>query len=343
MRPTIPFAIIATIMLALAATAGAQQTTGKAEVREDKDKIVLENDHISVWFHGKKPFLKIFPAAPLNASDANATADAAFSFKFHQLVEYRDVDDDNLPTNAEILSSLNLEKAGQWTVETSEENGTVTLNLSVEAPVRLAGGLLQDSNVSIPDRTASISILFHISDVEKTVVVGNDTLTVPTNAVKYDLVVNQWPFADPADARLALEAIVSGDLAVDDLLGVEGAAVTGNGTEVGLVAWADTAEGIGTDGESVEVPVLTATSSAEVDGDGIEGASSATRLVHTFDAANLASLVYDPVIGVATVGGAGNPDETSDGGAGGLDVPGPAVILVAATIAGAALVTARRR
>lgn len=341
MRPHATIALLTAALLATTAFAVAQQEPEGPQAREDKDKIVLQNEEITVWFHGKKPFLKIFETTA--AENANASAEAAFTYKFHEVVEYRDLDENGLPAETEVLASLLLEKASGWEVETAEANGTVVLTLTLEAPVKLAGRLMQDDTVTVPtDRTARVALVFTISGEALTVDTGDANITVPTNAIKYDFVVEQWPFVDGAESRLALESQVTGGLQLEDVLGVNGANVAGNGTQLGVVAWTDTAQGVTTDGENVTVDVRTELEAM----DGAEAGANATgmtRLVHTYDAPDLASFVHDPVIGVASAGAADGEGGVTEGVGGGLDVPAPGVAFAAAAIAAAAVVMARRR
>lgn len=340
MRPHATIALLTAALLATTAFAVAQQEPDGPQAREDKDKIVLQNEDITVWFHGKKPFLKIFETTAAE----NASAEAAFTYKFHEVVEYRDLDENGLPAETEVLASLLLEKASGWEVETAEANGTVVLTLTLEAPVKLAGRLMQDESVTIPtDRAARVALVFTISGEALSVDTGDANITVPTNAIKYDFVVEQWPFVDGAESRLALESQVTGGLQLEDVLGVNGASVAGNGTQLGVVAWTDTAQGVTTDGENVTIDVRTELEAM----DGAEAGANATgmtRLVHTYDAADLASFVHDPVIGVASAGSGDGEGGVTEGVGDNLNgVPAPGVALVAAAIAAAAVVMARRR
>lgn len=340
-----PHAMIVTLMAAIVAAAplvGAQSAQTGAEVKEDGDKFVLVNEDITVWFHGKKPFLKVFPTS---AGEDNESA--AFSYKFHSVVEYRDLNGDDLPSNTEIVSSLSLERASGWMVETSEENGTVVLNLTLEAPVKTAAGVLPDG-VEIPtDQTARVSLVFTLSSETVTVDTGDANVTVPTHAVKYDFVVDEWPTAQGSDSRLALEARVTGTLDAADALGLSGAAVAdANATQTGFVAWTDNATGVTLDGEEVEVPVVTEIRGAADASDPLStSAENATtsRLVHTYDVADLASLVHDPFIGVASADGVDANDVAEGVRDAASKVPGAGLLLVAVATAGAALVAGRRK
>lgn len=336
MRFHATLSLLTALLLAATAATAMGADARKPEVRQGDDKIVLQNSDITVWFHGKKPFLQVFHTGSVNDSEVNATS--AFSYKFHEVVEYRDLDGNDLPSNTEVIASLNLEKASAWEVNTSEENGTIVLNLTLEAPVKLAGGVRNDDALAIPgDLTARIALVFTISEAALPVSVGNASLTVPTTAIKYDFVVDQWPSLGAADSRLALDAIVAGDLATAETLGVSGASIGANGTDVGFLAWTDTAQGVTVDGEALDVPVVTATESLA---EGDANATAYTRLVHTYDAADLASLVHDPVIGVASA----EPVESGSEGDGVQNpVPGIATPLVGLAALCAALLATRRR
>lgn len=329
MRTTI-LAISAALLVATLAGA-----TAKPALDEDEDKLVLANDHVRVWFQGKKPMLKVFPADA--ADEENATG--AFGYKFREIVEYNDVDGDGLPAKNEVVASLDLDRASTWSVAREVGEDNVTLTLTLVAPVRLGKdlGLPTDnatgnatSDVTLPGRDvpANVSIVFRIFETETTI----DNVTVPETAVKYDLVVASWPFVNAELNRLALEIKVTGDLEVDE----EGeATVEANGTAVGALTWVTTAVGNTTEGETIDVPVEVATAGDD------EGS---TRLVFTYDAPRLASLVHDPTVG--TTGGAGyetgGPTGTDGGESTGSGVPGPAFALVVAGIAAAAFGLRRR-
>ena len=303
---------------------------------EEDDKLVLQNDHVTVWFQGKKPMLKVFPTA--NATE-DGNVSGAYGYKFTDVVEYRDVDGDGMPSNNEVVASLNLDKASAWTVNRSETaEGGVVLNLTLKGPVKMgpkADGvpLPQDVNVTLPDRDADVGLVFTIHDGATTVQVGDANVTVPATSVKYDFVVNKWPFVDASTTRLALVMQVDGALEMETGEGVEGATVASNETQVGVLAWVTTAQGNTIAGEAVDVPVKTA---AKAEG-------NATRIAHTYDAPGLASLVHDPTIGVAPTQEAMEPSG-ADGASteGGNTVPGPAVGLALSGIAVVALALRRR-
>lgn len=330
-RTTI-IAIVAAFMLAMASTAVAKPP----QLSEDKDKLVLENDHVRVWFQGKKPMLKVFPAgAP---DEDNATG--VFGYQFRELVEYNDLNGDGIPDANEVVASLNLNKANAWNVTREEGEDNVTLTLSLVAPVKLGKklGLPTDNatsnvtdNLTLPgrDAPANVTIVFHIFESETTI----DNVTVPETAVKYDLIVGSWPFVNANLTRLALELAVTGDVEVDE----DGnATVASNETDVGALTWVTTATGNTTGGETIDVPVEVATAA---------GDEGMTRFVFTYDAANLASLVHDPTVG--TTGYTGEDGEgttsTSGGESSGSSVPAPAFLVVVGAIAVAAVAARWRR
>lgn len=291
-------------------------------VREDDDKFVLQNDLVSVWFQGKKPLLKVMPADVAGDARANNTT-LGYEYHFMNVVEYRDLDANGAPSNNEVVGRLKLNSASDWNVERSESDGNVVLNLTLEAPVQLGKDAVPQ-NVSLPNADARISLVFTIYAQETLLNASGLNVTVPANAVKYDFVVSQWPFVDGAN-RLALETLVMGELEMEEGEGVDSAVVAGNSSAVGALTWTTTAQGVLRNGSAVEVPVVT-TIAAEGEGQ--------SRVVYTYDVADLQTLVHDPTVGLS-------PEATGSAGAGGdgkSPVPlGPGVVLVALVAAGLVL------
>ncbi|HUR69077.1 MAG TPA: hypothetical protein VM370_07505 [Candidatus Thermoplasmatota archaeon] len=325
------------IGLVLATLAG-PALAAPPKMSEDKDKFVLQNDHVSVWFQGKKPMLKVMPAsAPEGAEAVNG-----FAYTFTSVVEYRDLDANGVVGANEVVASLDLHKASAWNVTSaSAPDGAVTLDLRLVAPVKLGKGDLVPEGAPValpngtplPTRDASIGLVFTIRDAATTIDAGGVNATVPATSVKYDFVVDSWPFVDAAQDRLALVSKVTGALEAQNATGVEGASVAANGTDVGALSWTTIATGNTTKGETIDVPVK-ATMEADAAGE--------TTLTYTYDAADLATLVHDPTIGVVPTEAA--LESAADTATGALkDVPAPGVALAAVGVAAAALVVGRRR
>lgn len=312
------FVAIALSVLLLAAFAAGGAAGKRPGATEDEDKFVLSNDHVRVWFQGKKPMLKVLPA--------NGSEEGAYEYHFTDVVEYRDVDGDGGPGAQEVVSSLNLNKASAWNVTRAEENGSVVLNLTLTAPVKLARGVELPQNVSLPSRDATVSLVFHIFEEETRIEAGNETVVVARAAVKYDFVVAQWPFVDAGQNRLALEALVGGVLDLGNE--TDEAEVVANETTVGALTWLSNATGTTADGATVDVPVRANVALEE---------GNMSRLVFTYDAPDLVTLLHDPTIGLS---GAGAPAESGDG-EGRSSVPGPGLVLVGLA-AGAATAFRRR-
>ena len=324
-KASIMLACAAALALALAATAGAQAPPSAPQAKVDDDKVVLSNEHVTVWFQGKKPMLKVFPSG--NES-------AGYGYVFTDVLEYRDLDANGVPSKEEVVSRLDLVKASGWEVETTEAEGEVVLNLTLTAPVKLAGGVLQDQDVQLPERDATVGLTFTLRSEDVVVDAQGVNVTVPRTSVKYDFAVLQWPFVDADANRLALDARVQGALDVDEEAALGSATVDANGTSVGALSWTLTAAGTLADGTEVDVPVK-----AHVQADG-----NATRLVYTYDAAGLATLLHDPTLGVlstALLESAG--DEAGALADLGKAVPGPALPLAAAGAGVAALALRRGR
>lgn len=309
---------ILTILLLALATIASPAAAKPPRLAEDDDKFVLENDHVRVWFQGKKPMLKLMPTADENAS---------YGYDFSSVVEYRDLDGDGAPSNNEVVSSLDLRAADDWEVARNETDGRVVLNLTLTAPVKLArGGLPTDA--ILDDREASVSLVFTIREGAATIDAGGVNVSVPATSVKYDFLVHQWPFANAELDRLALESRVHGDVELENATGLDAAEVLANGTAVGALSWTTLAQGDTTDGARIDVPVRAAVQS---DGEGL------TRITFTYDAAGLATLVHDPTVGVSPT-----PASLEGSGTDANTVPGLGVAAVAAVVGVAALATRRR-
>jgi hypothetical protein len=307
--------MLSAMLLAAFATGGA---AGKPGLEEDGEKIVMSNEHVRVWFQGKKPMLKVFPA--------NENDESAYEYHFTDVVEYRDVDGDGGPADQEVVATLNLNKASAWNVTRVEEEGSVTLNLTMSAPVRLGRGVDLPQNVSLPAEDATVSLVFRIFDEETTLDAGNETVTVARTAIKYDFIVSSWPFVDADANRLALETLVGGMIELEN--GTGAAQVSVNGTQVGALTWIQNATGTDAEGAAIDVPVRTTVALEE---------DNMSRLVFTYDAPGLSTLVHDPTIGTT---GESGPIESGAGGDNA--VPMPAVALVAIGAGAAALATRRR-
>lgn len=327
-----------TLALLCAFALAAPAVAAPPKAAEEDDKIVLQNDHVTVWFQGKKPMLKVIPAA--NASEGD-NASGAYSYKFTDVVEYRDLDGDGAPSDNEVVASLNLDKASAWTVERTEAEGLVTLNLTLAGVVKLGpkadktplpGG---GPNLSLPDREAAVGLVFTLREGAATIQAGDANVSVPATSVKYDFVLAKWPYVGGANTRLALVAHVQGDLeaAVDG--DVETATVAANESAVGVLSWLPTADGLDAEGKNVTVPVKTV---LKPDAEGF------TRLVHTYDAPGLASFVHDPTIGVTPTEESLEPSETSapQQGGGANKVPAPAAALALLGVAVVATLLRRR-
>lgn len=308
--------------LALAVTAVA----APPEAKEHDDKIVLQNDHVTIWFQGKKPMLKVFPTA--NASE-DGNVSGAYTYKFTEVVEYRDLDGDDAPSNNEVLASLNLEKASAWTVARSElDDGAIVLNLSLRGPVKIgpkAEGLpVSDAvNVSLPDRDADVRLVFTLRDGAATLDAGGVNLTVPGTSVKYDFEVAAWPLVDATNGRIALLSHVEGELDLGSDDDVQTANVGANDTRVGVLAWTPEAQGTDANGAAVDVPVV---ANARTEG-------NLTRLAYTYDAPGLATLLHDPTIGVTpTEESLQESGSGTDGQTGGNTVPALGLVGVLAAL-----------
>jgi hypothetical protein len=319
--------LLAVATLAFAGLASAAAAPPK--LTEDNAKLVLSNDQVQVWFQGKKPTLRVLPAA---AMDENATG--AFTYKFVDVVEYRDLDGNGAPSQGEVVASLNLDRADGWKVEKTQTDGAVVLNLSLNDSVKLAKADLPKPPVDLPvDQVAQVGLVFTLRGDDATIAAAPVVnLTVKATSIKYDFLVAKWPFVDAANDRLALETMVTGVAKDANLTGVDQAAVaTTNGTALGALSWTTTAQGTTAAGAPVPVPVRAALASAD---------AGQTSLAFTYDAPGLVTLAHDPTVGLAPAA------VQSTGGVAGSGIlkPSPAPELALAVgVAGLAALVLRKR
>ncbi|MHB8604790.1 MAG: hypothetical protein ACYDCK_05995 [Thermoplasmatota archaeon] len=341
MKPRSLVVLASLAALAFAATAAlpavAAGNSGPKQ-SEDSTKWVLDNGIVSVWFQGKKPMLKVFP---------NGTPSKSYQFTFDRVVEFQDTDNNNVPAESEVRAFLNLDRADGWAVKVDRTPTAVLLNLTLAAPIDASVGPV--GTVPLPKTnadTAEVSLLFHIYGAATKVPHGGSTIDVPAAAVKYDLVVTKWPWVAQSADRLALLADVSGIVAVGNANGdVVPATVATNGTSIGALSWARTAEGRA-GMANVSVPVVTNLSMqgpTNVANRTVANAS-ATRISWTFNAPSLDRVTYDPTIGLTDSAAALATNATSHT-VGGLlkSVPAAPLAFALGAIALAAVVTRGRR
>ncbi len=317
--------LMTTLALAIAPLAGAAAPSAK--VSEDKNKLVLENDHVKVWFQGKKPMLKVFPSGQDGENESTG-----YGYKFTRLVEFRDLNGDGVPSAAEIVGTLNLHSASAFNVSQVQTDGSATLNLTLTDTVKF-NGPLGDSGMPRSDAAATISIVFHIRDATETMTVDNVTFDVPRTAIKYDLIVAHWPWLDASADRLALEMDITGTLDADLESEVASASVGGNGTEVGALTWLKTADVVLANGSAAVTNVTTSMSLAS---------ENMTRLVFAYDTPGFQSLVHDPTIGVAESDSTTGGTTGNETGGKSKPVPGPGVAFLVAAAVGAVALSRRR-
>lgn len=335
MRHTKPIlTLLAVALLALAGSAAAAGSPPK--VTEESGKFVLSNDLVQVWFQGKKPTLRVLPS---NATGENATG--AFTYRFLDVVEYRDLDGNGAPGPNEVVQSLNLDRADGWAVAKNVTDGSAVLNLTLTDDVKASAAPdLPKPPVGLPaNRSATVGLTFTLRGEDASMLAGVANLTVRASAVKYDFTVSQWPFLDAANDRLALRTDVTGGVKQTNATGVASASVSStNGTALGSLSWTTVAQGkTAAGGSPLAVPVRAA---VEPQADATGASTGLTRVTFTYDAPGLASLVHDPTVGLfpaEVLGAAGGVS-----GAGTLKTPGPGLLLAAGAVGVAALALRRK-
>jgi hypothetical protein len=327
-----------TIALALLLAVSAVPTAlAKPRAGEESDKVVLSNDHVTVWFQGKKPMLKVFD-----------TGNDSRSFKvfIKEIVELQGVG-----SQAEEIATLRLARAQSWnvTVDEGEENGTeaakVTMRLS-DVP-RFLGS--QQELLGLPPQVqerlqrdaapANVTFTFHVYERGTHATGINDTtVNVTAYEVKWDLHVEDWPWVNEAN-RLAIRFQVKApgfDNETANLTdeGEDGVAVSGNESEpIGSVTWAETA--VVVDGANVN---NTTVSSAAFE-PGEKDANGHSFLL-VFAATGYEELFYDPSFAIMPA-----PESVDEGGEDDDDdgIPGFEAPLLAVAAALAIALSALRR
>ncbi len=303
----------ATLIAAVVATASlAAGAAVKPTFKEEPNKFVLDNEVVTVWFQGKKPFLRLAPAGvPVEDGDgceravagnaAPAARACALTLRMRELVEYRDVDDDGLPSATETVARLDFDAASGWKVEHVSDADSVVLNLTLDAPVKIGAGPLAPQDLALPDRNAVVSLVFTIRSAAAEVRSGDVVVPVPATAIKFDVIVTKWPFVDAASNRLALETSVSGALEPKESGGIAATDVEVVGASIGRVTWPTVAQGTTASDKDVDVPVRAEWRLGPSEKEDARSASNASRLVLTYDAPDLATIVHDPTVGIAEV------------------------------------------
>lgn len=328
-----------TLLMALAAFAplGAP----KPSASEATDKLVLSNESITVHFQGKKPMMDVY---------ATGNESRGFKIFLQRLVELAPGD----TQGGQDVASLNLVAARNWTITDTEDADGVHVTFKIVAPVEtkaagrdqipmppeadnLTGNLT--GNVSVQSgENASVSIVFHIYTVPKTVVLGNETFEVQTHEVKFDLLVEKWPWSVRTDV-LGLEFIVaqrgggnasSGTNASlgDSHVNVTESNATGNATTIGWLRWADTASA--STGGNVTNVTVRAVKPGGMQG----GAQSGSKYWLVYEAPGFDNLTHDPSIGVVPESVAGSLPP--------LGTPGPGLIPLV-TVGALAAIAVRHR
>ena len=220
-------ALLVGVMLVLpAGTALAAKEKGKPTFTEEKghggegqgqDKWALSNDQISIWFHEKKPMLKVFRTG----EDGNKSG---YMLKIQEIFE----------TDSEggRKASINLEKSRpqDWIVEERNETEGIAVSLSANLPQQ-----------GIYSGVGDITLVFHVN--------------ATSAEVKFDLIIGYWAWtsANPENAALNLKMLVVGETATKS---ADNRAEIGNKGHVKWESGAECTYGDGTNGAlSVEAQV----------------------------------------------------------------------------------------
>lgn len=260
------------------------------------DRWLYHNDHVAVAFHqtgsGKaSPDLRVF----VNGTDGNATG---YRVKLLRLYE---AEGDDLSHSGR-LNRINLAKAQDWHVQTTEANESLTLTMTHAE----AQGI--------------VTFVWR--------------LNTTSAEVKFDMKVDGWQWAENATGhRLVLDMLVVGR----DLRNATGANVTVE--DAGYISWATTATASYGENDTRTIDVTAHQKRSDDDDDDADDDDdgSGTHLLLVFDGApGYAALDYDPTFGVQTQSSGVQERATVPGAALGL------VGLAVAAAAGLAGRTRRR-
>jgi hypothetical protein len=296
---------------------------------EQSDRYLLSSDGIVVELQGKEPMLHV--RDPANES-------RSFNVELKGLAEVAP----GLGSRAEV-ARLGFTGHVAWNASAQQTADGLVVTLHHEGPIdvqpRPAGG----PDAALPGEVknltrgpsqanASVDLVFHVVDQDRTIQDGNATVNVTTREVKFDLVVAAWPWVSRSD-----------DLALDALVTPPGAGMAnatndsanrvdvGNGTALGWFGWAPTATAT-TNGTAAAANVT-------VQHPGLGDAKSA-RVLLVYDAPGFDRLEHDHTVGMAPADGNATGSTTSTTARG---TPGFELGLGAGAMALVAVAARRRR
>lgn len=266
-----------------------------SEFAHEGNKWILRNDKVAVWFHqshsGKaKPDVRV----RLNGTDDEKSG---YRVEVLRLCEV----DANSSACDHALPSINLARAEDWNVVTERGNGTLTITM-----VR-------------SEAQGIVTLIWHI-----------DTVSA---AVKFDVKVDNWRWANNAD-RLLLDTHVVGK----NLKNATGAQV--NVEDSGYIQWATSAAVTNASGNVTDQPVHAFLQNDEAKDRDHEGddddhersereSGKGGHLLLVFENSGGAkALVYDPTLGVASVGTRGIAGVPAIGFVAGVAVLGTAALVL---------------
>jgi len=211
----------------------------------------FENDQVRIWFQGMKGFVQVHDKA----------RDAMYFFQSERVVE---LDADG--HDARVMSLQNAAPKGSACSVTEDPDG-VTLRITTTDTVREGtGGPLGE---------ATVTLAYHFN--------------ATALGAKFDLVVQDWPWASADDTLVYDLHMVAGNLALEPAENGVGVRDE-DGTAVGYVDWAANATVTYADGSQAEAVVQS----------GSTGSSDSldVRLAFTNVAGGYATLDMDPWMGI---------------------------------------------
>jgi len=159
------------ILFLVSASSNLVEAKGKPVWAEEKNRWILKNDKISVWFQGKKPMLKVFKTG----EDENKSG---YMVKIQEIFEKE---------KENKVASINLEQARphDWKISSETENNTLSVFLSASISQQGKKG-----------GNADVTLIFRINTTSA--------------EVKFDLKIEnwQWKSEDKENATLNLKMLV---------------------------------------------------------------------------------------------------------------------------------------
>jgi hypothetical protein len=304
---------IAIMMLGTPLARAAETPTGTVD--NEGNRIVFTSGSLTATFEGMVPRVTFY--------DHNSMMRDTQQVNFRALIEFNDADHNGIFESSEAVTRAVLDD-GQWThtgFYSLPSGAGVGINFTQASPMSLEGGNTL--------KAGSVVLIVKAYNTTHTVTVNGQSVTVSTAELKFDVVINSWPFRNTTN-MLALQVNMhsssehydlgedSGTQTVDgshdegapvvehqfhETSGVEQetrlstGAITASST-LGFFRFVNTATVTSSTGATSSVPV-TASFKSEADNDGAEH-ETFMKLYLAYPNFGTGTLMHDPSIGLGS-------------------------------------------